>query len=153
MNSVHVGAGEGERIQHPLGDEVTFLVRGAQTGGTLTIFETEVAPGKGPPLHTHASEEEGLYVLEGEVRFRSRDEIWSGGVGSFLFVPRGVPHCFQNAGDGPLRLLIAFTPSGMERFFEAFDAAEDPDPDVWRTIGAEVGMEVVGPPLAESHPA
>ena len=71
-----------------------------------------------------------------------------------MFVPRGVPHCFQNVGDAPARILVLFTPSGMERFFDAF--AELPagpvDPDAFRAAGAPADMDVIGPPLARSDP-
>jgi hypothetical protein len=64
-------------------------------------------------------------------------------------VPRGTPHCFQNVSDEAARILVLFTPAGMERFFDRFAAqpAGAPDPVAFRTIGGEVGMEVLGPPL------
>jgi hypothetical protein len=48
-----------------------------------------------------------------------------------------------------------FTPSGMERFFDRFAAlpAGPVDPDAFASIGAEVGMDVIGPPMAVTHPA
>ena len=47
-----------------------------------------------------------------------------------------------------------FTPAGMERFFDRFALLPDGpvDPDAFRSIGSEVGMEVLGPPLAQSNP-
>jgi hypothetical protein len=52
-------------------------------------------------------------------------------------------------------MLAVFTPPGMERFFERFSEHADSDsaPQAFRRIGADVGMDVVGPPLARSHPA
>jgi quercetin dioxygenase-like cupin family protein len=144
--------GEGGTVDNPLGGDVVFKARGEQTEGTLTAFETVVAPGEGPPLHTHAYEDESLYVLDGEVRFKLGDEIRAAPAGSFVFIPRGAPHTWQNVGDGPARVLIHFTPSGMERFFDGFAALETPGPAAFETVGAEVGMDVVGPPLAESDP-
>jgi quercetin dioxygenase-like cupin family protein len=143
---------EGGTVDNPLGGDVVFKARGEQTEGTLTAFETVVAPGEGPPLHTHANEDESLYVLDGEVRFKLGHEIRAAPAGSFVFIPRGAPHTWQNVGDGPARLLIHFTPSGMERFFDGFAALETPGPAAFETVGAEVGMDVVGPPLAESDP-
>jgi quercetin dioxygenase-like cupin family protein len=145
--------GEGGKVDHPLGAQVAFKVRGDQSGGTLTAFETVVPPGEGPPLHTHANEDETLYVLEGQVRFKLGDELQTGPVGAFVFVPSGTPHTFQNVGDEPARILIHFSPSGMEHFFEGFAALEAPDSGAFARIGAEVGMSVVGPPLAQSDPA
>ena len=134
---------------------MTFKVQGTETNGAFFAFETEVAAGEGPPLHVHANEEELLYVLDGDARFRVGDEVSSAPTGSFMFVPRGVPHCFQAVGDRPARLLIVFTPSGMEGFFtglsEAIANGSDPV-EAFRSSGEAVGMSVVGPPLAQSHP-
>ena len=149
---VFLRPGEGPPVDNPLGADVVFKARGEQTAGTLSAFETVVAPGDGPPLHTHASEGESMYVLDGEMRFKLGDEIHAAPAGSFVFIPRGTPHTWQNVGDGPARILIHFTPSGMERFFDGFAALETPGPAAFETVGAEVGLEVVGPPLAQSDP-
>jgi quercetin dioxygenase-like cupin family protein len=144
-----VGPGEGTTIEGPAGGPLTFKVRGEQTNGSLTALENVIAPGDGPPLHIHADEDEAWYVLEGELRFRLDAEIASAPAGSFVFVPRGTPHCFRNIGASPARILVLFTPSGMERFFDRFAALGDGpvDPGAFRTLGSEAGMEVVGPPL------
>jgi quercetin dioxygenase-like cupin family protein len=144
-----VAPGQGATIQGPAGGPLTFKARGEQTNGALTLFENVIAAGDGPPLHTHAGEDESWYVLEGALRFRLGDEIADAPAGSFVFVPRGTPHCFQNVGAEPARIIVMFTPSGMERFFDRF-ATLPPgpvDPDAFRSIGAEAGMDVVGPPM------
>ncbi|MGZ8632857.1 MAG: cupin domain-containing protein [Solirubrobacteraceae bacterium] len=150
-----VAPGEGATIQGPAGGPLTFKARGEQTNGALTLLENVIAPGDGPPLHTHADEDESWYVLQGALRFRLGDELAQAPAGSFVFVPRGTPHCFQNAGEEPARIIVMFTPSGMERFFDRFATlpAGPVDPDAFRSIGAEVGMDVVGPPMAATHPA
>jgi quercetin dioxygenase-like cupin family protein len=149
-----IGPGEGETVQGPAGGPLTFKARGEQTNGALTLFENVIAPGDGPPLHTHAGEDESWYVLEGVLRFRLGDEVASAPAGSFVFVPRRTPHCFQNVGEGPARIIVMFTPSGMERFFDRFATlpAGPVDPRVFGRLGAEVGMDVVGPPMAATHP-
>jgi quercetin dioxygenase-like cupin family protein len=149
-----VGPGEGETIQGPVGGPLTFKVRGEQTNGTLTAFENTIAPGEGPPLHTHANEDEAWYVLEGNLRFRLDADMHSAPAGSFVFVPRGTPHCFQNVSAQPARILVMFTPAGMESFFDRFASLpESADvPDAFRSIGREVGMDVIGPSLANSDP-
>jgi quercetin dioxygenase-like cupin family protein len=149
-----MGPGEGETVQGPAGGPLTFKARGEQTNGALTLLENLIAPGDGPPLHTHAHEDESWYVLEGALRFRLGEEIAAAPAGSFVFVPRGTPHCFQNIGEEPARIIVMFTPSGMERFFDRFATlpAGPVDPEAFRSIGAQVGMDVVGPPLAATHP-
>ena len=79
-----------------------------------------VGPGDGPPLHTHEAQDESWYVLEGELRFKLGDTMQAAPAGSFVFVPRGTVHAFQNVGPGPARILVIFTPAGMEPFFERF---------------------------------
>jgi len=150
--SFSVGPGEGNTIQGPVGGPLTFKARGEQTNGTLTVLENTVAPGDGPPLHFHESEDEAWYVLEGTLRFRLDAEVHTAPAGSFVFVPRGTPHCFQNNGDQPAQILVIFTPSGMEKFFDRFSVlpSDEVEPGAFRRIGGDVGMEVVGPPLAES---
>jgi quercetin dioxygenase-like cupin family protein len=142
-----VGPGEGRTIEGPVGGPLTFKVRGEETGGTVTVFENVIPPGQGPPLHTHDHEDESWYVLEGELDFRLGDELRHAPAGAFVFVPRGTPHCFVNAGSEPARILVLFTPSGMERFFDGFAGLEAPDPSAFAALGAPVGMTVVGPPL------
>lgn len=149
---VVLGPGEGNTVVGPAGGPLTFKLRGDQSGGALTVIENVIAPGDGPPLHAHAFEDEAWQVLEGSLRFRLGDDLRLAPAGSFVFVPRGVAHCFQNIGAAPARILVLFTPSGMERFFDRFAALPAFDPAAFAAIGAEVGMTVLGPPLAQSHP-
>jgi mannose-6-phosphate isomerase-like protein (cupin superfamily) len=148
------GPGEGKTVQGPAGGPLTFKLRGDQSNGSLTVLENIIAPNDGPPLHLHESEDEAWYVLEGQLRFKLGTRISSASTGSFIFVPRGTPHCFQNVGVAPARILVLFTPAGMERFFDRFAAvpAGGSVPDAFREIGASVGMDVVGPTLAVSNP-
>ncbi|HEY7258530.1 MAG TPA: cupin domain-containing protein [Gaiellales bacterium] len=152
---VIVPPGDGHTIEGPVGGPLTFKVRGEESAGRLTALENVIPPGEGPPMHVHAGEDEAWYVIAGDLRFSLDGELHPATAGSFVFVPRGAPHCFQNVGTEPARLLVLFTPSGMERFFERFATlpAGRVDPESFRTAGAEAGMDVVGPPLAVSHPA
>jgi quercetin dioxygenase-like cupin family protein len=140
-----VTAGTGGQVLSPVGGSITHKVRGEQSGGSISVFESQIPPGEGPPLHVHANEEEVLYVLEGTFRFRLGEDVSTAPQGSLMFVPRGVPHTWQNAGDAPGRLLITFTPAGMERFF---DRAEG-DRSAFDRLGQELGMTIVGPPLRD----
>src|SRR3981081_2096524 len=142
-----VGPGDGGTIEGPVGGPLTFKVRGEETGGVLTAFENVIPPGQGPPLHSHDNEEESWYVVAGELDFRLNDEIRRASPGAFVFVPRGTPHCFLNVGVAPATILVIFTPSGMERFFDGFARVQSPDPDAFRRVGESVGMRVLGPPL------
>src|SRR3954470_13463716 len=126
-SAVVLERGEGMAIQGPAGGPLTVKVRGNQPGGALTAFENVIAPGDGPPLHRHEREGESWYVIEGSLRFELDGDIRDAPAGSFVHVPPGVPHCFQNAGDVPTRILVLFAPAGMEAFFDRF-AELPPDP-------------------------
>jgi quercetin dioxygenase-like cupin family protein len=149
-----VRPGAGPTIQGPVGGPLTFKLRGDQADGALTVFENVIAPGDGPPLHTHADEDESWYVLEGTMRFKLDGRLHTAPAGSFVFAPRTAPHAFQNMGAEPARMLVWFTPSGMERFFDGFATLPDGSdiPAAFARVGGEVGMEVLGPPLAVSDP-
>ena len=139
--------GDGLVVSNLVGGSLTFKVRGGRTGGRLMAFETVVPAGDGPPLHIHTNEDETFYVIDGDVRFKLDDDLRQGGRGTFVFIPRGTPHTFQNVGRGDARVLIHFSPAGMERFFQDLADLVAADPGAFATIGAEAGMVVVGPPL------
>lgn len=110
------------------GDVYTFLVTGEESGGAYFAMEAVVGPGGGPPPHIHRREDETFYVLEGTCTFLLGDRRVTGRPGDFVNVPRGMVHCFRNDGDAPMRLILTFTPAGMEHFFEAtLERAEHPD--------------------------
>ena len=56
-----------------------------------------------------------MYVLEGRLRFRLDETDHTAPAGSFVFIPRGVPHTWQNAGDGRAHILFVFTPASPRR--------------------------------------
>ena len=149
-----VPAGEGIVIPNPAAGDAVIKARTEQTAGSVAVIEVTMEPGKGPVLHRHTREDEMWWILDGEFRFRAEDEILPASTGSFVFVPRGTPHCFQNTGSTQGRILVIFTPSGMERFFDrvAEQARHGIDPQTFARLAQEDWMDVLGPPLAETHP-
>lgn len=99
------------------GDVYRFLATGEQTDGKYALWEALVPPGGGPPPHVHSREEEGFYVLEGEVTFTVSGERTVAGPGTFANMPVGVPHSFKNESDRPARMLISVAPAGLEQMF------------------------------------
>jgi mannose-6-phosphate isomerase-like protein (cupin superfamily) len=144
--------GDGEQIRGPAGGPTTIKARAETTNGTLTALENIIAPEQGPPLHFHVREDEAYYILDGYLRFKVDEQFLDAPTGAFVFIPRGMPHCFQNVGTTPARILVLFTPAGMERFFEgqAKLPPGPPDPDAYRAVAHSAWMEVVGKPLAHS---
>jgi quercetin dioxygenase-like cupin family protein len=123
---LHRPSGSGLAFWGP-GDSYRFLVTGAESGGAYFAMEAIVPPGGGPPPHIHRYEDETFYVLEGEVEFLLGARFVTGGAGDFVNVPRGTVHRFHNTGVARARLILTFSPAGIERFFEeTLERAEDP---------------------------
>src|SRR5918996_2572590 len=113
------------------GSLMTIKARGEDTGGALGLVDGSFYRGFGPPLHVHSREDEAMYVLEGEIRFRQGDEEFVAGPGSWVWQPRGVPHAFKVETERA-RALVLVTPGGFERMFEeggvpASESAEAPE--------------------------
>lgn len=100
-----------------VGDLYRFLAVGEETGGRYAVWEAVVPPGGGPPPHVHSLEEEGFYVLEGEVAFRVGDDRIRAVPGMFAHMPVGTPHSFRNETERPARMLIWVVPAGLEKMF------------------------------------
>ena len=100
-----------------VGDVYRFLATGEDTNGKYALWEAIVPPGGGPPPHVHSREEEGLYVLEGEITLFISDQHLIASAGMFANMPVGTPHSFKNEGGKPARMLISVAPAGLEKMF------------------------------------
>ena len=109
-------ADEGRTIA-VVGDVYRFLATGEDTNGKYALWEAVVPPGGGPPPHVHSREEEGFYVLEGEITLVVGDQRLTASAGMFANMPVGTPHSFKNEGGKPARMLISVAPAGLEQMF------------------------------------
>lgn len=80
------------------------LVEWTDPGG-VTSRERPIAG-----LHVHHEDDEAWYVVEGRLGFRLGDEEVEAGPGASVLAPRGTPHSFWNAADGPARYVLVTTP-------------------------------------------
>jgi len=104
------------------------------------IVEVHLQPGDEPPFHSHQSEDEWFYMLDGEADFHVGAETYQGSKGSFVAFPRGIPHTFTVKSKSA-RFLVMNTPGGFERMFEAAPRNIDDAVAAMR----EFGLEVVAP--------
>ncbi|HTU22437.1 MAG TPA: cupin domain-containing protein [Gemmataceae bacterium] len=100
-----------------VGDVYRFLATGDDTNGKYALWEALVPPGGGPPPHVHSREEEGFYVLEGEITFTINGERMVARAGMYANMPVGTPHSFKNESDKRARMLISVAPAGLEKMF------------------------------------
>jgi mannose-6-phosphate isomerase-like protein (cupin superfamily) len=144
--ATHVTAGTGPAFWGP-GEKYTFLVTGEQTGGAYFVMEALIPPGGGAPPHTHQNEDETFYVVEGQCSIMIGDRTVLARVGDFVNIPRGTVHCFYNNGFRNARLVVTFTPAGIEDFFrETLNLALD------RTARPPQNHEEVGELYIEAAP-
>ena len=145
---------EGERLWFAGGGIWTMKATGAETDGTLLVFEDRVVKGKSTPLHTHPNEDEAIYVLSGEILVHADGEERSVGLGGLFVAPRGVPHAFLVTSESA-HLLCVQTPATGEGFYRAVsepvesDADSERPPDFARLRAAaeeSPSLELLGPP-------
>ena len=124
-----------------------------ETGGELTAMQMTI--GQGPPPHVHNCGE-SVYVVQGNIRYHIAGQVHEAGPGDFFYVPAGVEENFEPAGDGTVKLLVLYTPGGMDKFFaEAGEPAQrrelpppsDAPPDLERlvAIADKHGLELKVP--------
>jgi mannose-6-phosphate isomerase-like protein (cupin superfamily) len=155
MQPRFLGPGEGQAIWF-LTNRMTMKATAETTGGAYGLLESCVVPGFSPPLHVHHREDEAFYVLEGELTMRCGDETFYATAGSFVFLPRDIPHTFVVEGDKPARLLTLLSPGGGEGVFveggrpaeaDGLPPVRPPDIPALKRASEKFGGEIVGPPM------
>ncbi len=130
-----------------LGSTYTTKADREATRGAYVLVEEEFWGGP-TPLHRHLESEEAFYVLSGEVAVWLDTSEMLATAGSFLLVPRGLPHGLRRVGDEPVRLLTLVSPPGFERFFDDVVRKGEPallsDPERLAELAAASGTEVLG---------
>jgi quercetin dioxygenase-like cupin family protein len=128
-----------------MGTLFTYLVTGAESGGSYFTVIVDMGPEAGPPPHIHHLEEEQFYILEGQLTYFVGEHLFEVRTGDFIHIPRGTVHSFKN-GPRPSRLLATFAPAGIEGFFrEVGDRVDDrlksPPPVTEAVIGRFIAAE------------
>jgi mannose-6-phosphate isomerase-like protein (cupin superfamily) len=149
--------GEGQSVWF-LDTLMTIKAGAARTDGAYMVVECLLPPGFGPPPHRHHRDDEAFYILEGELSGFCGEREWRGGPGTFVFLPRGLPHGFRVEGETPARVLQLGNGSGFERFIaeagvpaQALTLPPPPGPDeIGRMLATapKYDIEILPPPAA-----
>ena len=142
-----------------LGSLFSMLATEDDTHGAFGLMEIVARKGGEPPLHTHTREDEAFFVLDGRLTFRSADQTMVAESGSFVFLPRGLPHGFSFETDS-VHMLALVTPGGVDKYFietgipaPAFSlpaiSTEPVDVALMVEQLNKYGVDVVGPPLRQ----
>ena len=119
---VITSATEGLRMDLP-GQLVLGKLASEHTNGAFIFAVCDIEPGFGPPLHIHAYEDELFFVLEGELKLTVGDEEIVAKAGDTAFLPRGIAHKFEGAGDKTAKFTILVTGDNFERFYPRYAEA------------------------------
>lgn len=93
-----------------------FLADGAETRRRYSISEWWIEPNtEGPGPHAHGPEEDDVfYVLEGTMSFLLGDAWVDAPRGSFVLIPGGTTHAFENRSDSRAGILNISVPGDFE---------------------------------------
>ena len=91
---------------------VDFVVKAGeiQAGHGAAFLEYVTQAGEEPPAHTHDTEDEMFYVVEGALTFQCGEERFDVEKGGFIFLPHGVEHTYQIRSQEPVRLIVVTAP-------------------------------------------
>jgi mannose-6-phosphate isomerase-like protein (cupin superfamily) len=105
----------GEGRTYPMGRvAAVFKADGTETAGKYSISEWWLDPHtRGPGAHHHP-EDDVFFMLEGTMNFLVDDEWVEAPAGSFVLVPGGVTHTFENRGDTRAGALNISAPGDFE---------------------------------------
>lgn len=156
VSGLHYSPNSTAKVISLVGDVYRYIVTGAETSGAYFLFEAFVPPNGGPPPHVHHREDESFLVLDGQVAFQCDGHELVLRAGDFVLLPRDIPHCFRNTGDGAARMLIQTSPAGFEHFFDAvgtpISGPDDPPLPVTQeqivrviAIAPQFGLEILVP--------
>jgi quercetin dioxygenase-like cupin family protein len=108
--------GTGRNLSAAGGPKLRLKASGSDTLGAFSLLEFTDPAGRTVSTHAHTGAMEAFYVLEGDYRFQCGGLTFEARPGSFLIVPKGVPHGFSVGPTGG-KTLTMFSPAGYEGFF------------------------------------
>jgi mannose-6-phosphate isomerase-like protein (cupin superfamily) len=153
MAPLVLSCGEGKPIWY-FGSCMTLKANAEQTGGQYSFFEELLPACFQTHYHIHRNEDETFYVIEGSVEFIMDGQINQATPGSFVYLPKNIPHGLRVTGDQSARLLYMINPSGFEQFFSDFsesvgriDLLKPTAPDIPKLIemSNKYNVRILGP--------
>jgi quercetin dioxygenase-like cupin family protein len=127
------------------GERYIVRVSSEQTNGAYSMLEIVADPRNGVPMHIHDNEEEHFIILEGKALIANGDSRAEISASSSVTIGRGVPHAWCNLSeDAPLRMLVLFSPGGLEALFRE-NATLEPTDKV--ALANKFGTRITGPAL------
>ena len=106
-------------------------------------------PGTFVPPHFHPTQDEYVYVLDGELTLVAGDDDHLAHAGDLVRLPMGRPHGLFNRSGATTVCLFWVTPTGrLYELFVAIDALEEQTPDAVVALAGKHEVEFLPPPSA-----
>lgn len=114
---------------------IRFVTTGADSNGSVAVFELNVPAGETipAPTHSHDAFEETIYGLAGVLAWTVDGRRMDVAPGQALCVPRGAVHRFDNVGHQDAKVLVIVSPAGI-------------GPGYFREVAAALAAAAGGPP-------
>lgn len=97
-----------------LGELAIIHATGKETDGKYCLIELYATSEGSPPWHVHQNEDEGFYILEGELSISVGDTTFKAKKGDYLLAPKNIPHTYKVDSEGFARVLLMCSPAGFE---------------------------------------
>jgi quercetin dioxygenase-like cupin family protein len=125
-----------------------------QTMGHYSLVEIRSQIGQQPPLHSHDHDDEGFYVLDGEVRLHVGPDTICLGPGQCAVAPRDIPHTYVVESERATWLVASN--GGFDRYVTEIGAPLNhpgqpldvklPPMERILEVSAAHGIQILGPP-------
>lgn len=102
--------------------DMVVIVRSAKLAGCFSVMEGEVRPKELLAFHTHANEDQHMYIISGNLHFEvggANGLRFTAGAGCHVLKPRGTTHGFWNLGEETARYVETSTKDGFEHFVDS----------------------------------
>jgi mannose-6-phosphate isomerase-like protein (cupin superfamily) len=127
-----------------------------ETEGAFALVEMLAPAGHITPPHIHENDDEGFFLLEGEITVHMADGPMVVRPGQSGYIPAGTPHTLCVTSQGPARAVLVSAPVGFVEYIracgrpaerEALPVLDGP-PDVGLLVreAPKHGVTVLGPP-------
>jgi quercetin dioxygenase-like cupin family protein len=138
-----------------LGGLYEIKISSKESNGHFCTLEMTFPNGVAAPPHVHDCDE-AVLVIEGTFRCHIENDVRELKQGDFAFFPKGTLEWLENVSDRTAKVLVTYTPGGMDEFFlEAGEPARTRDvppksttpPDIARlsAIAKRHGLEIREP--------
>jgi hypothetical protein len=115
-------------------------------GGALGLVHMDTPAGAMPPLHVHRHDDEGFFVLGGELTLYLPGESVTLRPDEFCLAPRGIPHAYEAGPTAPG--CSSRAPPRVRRFVAEVAGLDAADPATLTAVAATHGIDILGPPGA-----